>query len=272
MAFLSDAELQVWAPGSDATEIRRIFNGVKALVEQESGRSFLSPAAGVEWDFSVPAPQRSGLSNQGTGELPQLYLPEPPNTTLTGTVTVAANGTVITGSGSAFDTELAGYVSGKTAVEILAERLLIDTVDSATQITLKTTTPHVAGASGEAIKADVIWLKTRTPGTFSWTDADCRYVEIRGRVLSYGGGYLPIGDGSVRARVNFGYAEDAGPAAAMLLMGEMVQEWNTRQGGKGSITRVAKSGTSVTWSSMGARAKEYMERAKSLRYPMRFAA
>lgn len=270
--MLSNAELQVWAPGSDATAIRRIEQGIVALIEQQSGRLFTSPAAGTEWDFNVPEPQRSGLSNQGTGELPQLYLPEAPNVTLAGTVTVAEGGTVITGSSTAFDTALAGYVSGKTAVEILAERLLIDTVDSATQITLKTTTPHVAGASGEPIKADVIWFKTRTPGTLTWIDADCRYVEIRSRVLTYGGGYLPIGDGSVRTRVNFGWAEDDGPAEAMLLMGEMVQEWNKRQDNKGSITRVSKSGTSVTWSSMGARAKEFMERAQDLRYPMRFAA
>lgn len=270
--MLSDAELQVWAPGSDATEIRRIEQGIVALIERESGRLFTSPAAATEWDFNVPEPQRSGLSNQGIGELPQLYLPEAPNTILAGTVTVAAAGTVIAGTSTAFDTALAGYVSGKTAVEILAERLLIDTVDSATQITLKTTTPHVAGASGEAIKADTIWLKTRTPGTVTWTDADCRYVEVRGRTLSYGAGYLPIGDGAVRTRVNFGWAEDDGPAEAMLLMGEMVQEWYRRQQGQGAITRFAKSGTSITWSSMGARAKEFMDRARGLRYPMRFAA
>ena len=90
-----------------------------------------------------------------------------PEYTLTGTVTVAASGTTVTGTGTLFRTEL---VEGDT-VTIAAEDLVVDSITSDTTFTV--TTAHVAGASdATATKATRIILVSAGTGHyyFPWGD------------------------------------------------------------------------------------------------------
>jgi len=216
---VSNETLRGWAglessdDSQDAT-LAIIKNGVLRLMERESGRVFRSPPAPFQEILDVPAFLSGGLSYLDATTVQRILLTDTPYAALTGTVTVSAGGTAVTGSGTSFLTELSADPA--SAITIAGENILISSIESDTALTLAEA--HVAGASAVAPTCSLISLENRPTPASDWSELDPRDFELEGRELYTTDLSLFAGRRTLRVRYRLGTVEDQGDALATLVL------------------------------------------------------
>ena len=101
----------------------------------------------------------------------------------------------------------------------------------------------------------------------AWEVKTLSDFEVDGRNVYALAADFPRGRRNVRIVYTFGYAEDAAPADAHLLMLEMVKAQYEQRGADSTLKRLKVPGVDLTWQDCGKQAADFKRRAALLRRP-----
>lgn len=264
----SIVDLRSWA-GVDNQDalLRQIEAGVIALVESVSNRLYPCPIEVATEILDGPEQHSGGLSQDEPGPMQWVTLSEPPVAALSGTYTVAAGGTTVTGTSSAALTELSA--DPDSAITFDGEDpVLVESITSDTAFELQTAITD--GVTAVTAEAAIISIQTRPEGSAIWTGLDPRDFEIKDRRVYSLKSDLYFGRRTVRVVYRRGFAEGDGPADAVLLVLQMVKSFYEQKTGGGEESVNIDGGFEIKWAKLGEQAKVFIDQAEGLRRPFTF--
>lgn len=261
-------QLRDWAgvaDGSSDDTLLLIESGVIKLIASGSNRLLFSPPQIYEETLEATGLVGGGLSGIDASTQQRVRLLEEPQPKLTGTVTVAPGGIVVTGTSTKFLSQLAVGAP----ITVAAESILVESIESDVSLTLAE--PHVAGATDAKATGGLITIEARQTPAGEWTAEDPRLFEVQGRVIWTTSQVLPAGRRLVRIRYLLGWEEGEQPEDIGLLILEMVRSAFRNKNQRAESVSV-DGAFSLTWADFGEEAKVFMEQARAIRRPVGFGA
>src|SRR5262245_30024561 len=260
------ATVRDWVGGTTADDARLaiILAGVQSFLATETRRLWVSPPQAYEEILDVPTMQDGGLSRLDADSTQRLGLRYEPQGLLSGTATIVAGSTIVTGTSTKFLTQL----EPGSPIRISGVDAKVATIASDTSLTLEEAHP---GATAAKIFGGILSVASRLSTASSWEVVDAATFELDAKSLYSTTEPLSPGNRAARVRYLVGYHSGEAPSDVILLLLDLAKAVHSKIDRELSSISIGGK-IAVSWESFGEESARLKMRADILREPMGFSA